>query len=443
MAVAGLSNTVKTTASPSITEDDRPVRSRAIAWSVAAVIVVECLYAWWTASCGFFWQDDFIDLQALHQLGFGGRLLEQPVFGHFIPGFTLVDYLLSLLVPYQWWLVVLIEVALFAVSLILLDRLLATLFGSSWLCVALIAVAGASFSLVPSLVWWATALEYLVAIPATLLACLFHVRYLQSGQVRNAVFGGVALAVGFAFYDGLFVSVLFIVLMTVLFWPAGPGLHGIVQTVAVHPRAWVCYGVPVALELGWRFAHHGLYVTGGSATAGQALGFVGLSWTQTLIPLTFGVDLWVLSAHAERAVAGLLGQVLFIGFVVGTILRRRSAWRAWVLLGSTFFCECSARRRHPRGHLRPGGRQRCQVCRPRRLLPCDRCRFRAAPSSSADVWRVCRERPGGDSEKSESELPPHHKTSLVPGLSSSSPCWLSSSSTAWPWSSTRIEMQNQ
>jgi hypothetical protein len=308
-----------------------------MAWSVVAVIVVECLYALWTASRGFFWQDDFIDLQALHQLGFGGRLLEQPVFGHFIPGFTLVDYLLSLVVPYQWWLVVLIEVALLAASLILLDRLLATLFGSSWLCVALIAVAGASFSLVPSLVWWATALEYLVAIPATLLACLFHVQYLRSGQVRNAAFGAVALAVGFAFYDGLFVSVLFIVLMTVLFWPVGPGLHGIVQTIAVHARAWVCYGVPIALELGWRFAHHGLYATGGSATTGQTLTFVGLSWTQTLIPLTFGVDVWLLPAHAERVVAGILGQVLVVAFVIGTILRRRSAWRAWVLLGSTFF----------------------------------------------------------------------------------------------------------
>jgi hypothetical protein len=142
--------------------------------------------------------------------------------------------------------------------------------------------------------------------------------------------------IGFAFYDGLIVSVVFIVLMTLLFWPAGPGLHGITQTLTVHARAWLCYGIPVALELGWRFAHPGLYVTGGSATTSQVLGFVGLSWTQTLIPLTFGPDVWVFSTHAERMFAGLLGQVLFIGFVVGSIIRRRSAWRAWVLLGSTF-----------------------------------------------------------------------------------------------------------
>jgi hypothetical protein len=336
MAVAGLNKTGEDPASHLIPDDDRPVRSRAVVWSVAAVIGLECLYALWTASRGYFWQDDFLDLGTLRQVGFDGRLFELPVFGHFIPGFTFVDYLVSLIVPYPWWLIVLIEVVLFGLSLFLLDRLLVLLFGSSWLGVVLVALAGASFSLVPSLVWWSTALEYLVAIPATLLACIFHVRYLRSGRIQYAVLGGAALLVGFAFYDGLIVSVVFIVLMTLLFWPTGPGLHGITQTLTVHARAWLCYGIPVALELAWRFAHPGLYVTGGSATGSQVLGFVGLSWTQTLIPLTFGADVWVFSTHAERLFAGLLGQALFIGFVVGSMIRRRSAWRAWVLLGSTF-----------------------------------------------------------------------------------------------------------
>lgn len=300
-------------------------------------MVVESLYALWTASRGYFLQDDFLDLQVVRNLGFGGRLLEQPVFGHFIPGFNLVDYLLSLIVPYQWWLIVLIDILLFGLSLILLDRLLTTLFGPSWLGVALVALAGASFSLVPSFVWWSTALEYLVAIPATLLACIFHVRYLRTRQLRNSVFGAIALAVGFAFYDGLFVSVLFIVLMTALYWPVGPGLRGAVESLAVNSRAWLCYGVPVALELGWRLAHPDLYVSAGSATIGQTLGFIGLSWTQTVIPLTFGVDPWLFPAHAERVLAGLLGQIAFIGFFVFTVMRRRSAWRAWLLFVLTFF----------------------------------------------------------------------------------------------------------
>lgn len=322
---------------PSSATDDRAVRSRALTWSLIAVVLIECLYALWTASRGYFLQDDFLDLQATRQLGLGGRLLEHPVFGHFIPGFNFVDYLLSLIVPYQWWLIVLIEIVLFGLSLILLHRLLTTLFGPTWLGLALIAVAGASFSLVPSFVWWSTALEYFVAIPATLLACLFQVRYLRSERLGDAVLGATSIAIGFAFYDGLFVSVLFIVLMTVLFWPVGPGVRGAIETLAVHSRAWVCYGIPVVFELGWHLTHPGLYVTAGSATVGQTFGFIGLSWTQTLIPLTFGIDPWLLPAHAERLVAGLVGQAVFIGFFLFTLLKRRSAWRAWILFGCTFF----------------------------------------------------------------------------------------------------------
>ena len=322
---------------PAKTGESQIARNRSLTWSVFTVIFVECLYALWTASRGYFLQDDFLDLQRVRQIGFDGRLLEHPVFGHFIPGFNFIDYLLSLIVPYQWWLIVLIDVLLFALSLALLDRLLTSLFGPSWLCLVLVAVAGASFSLVPSFVWWSTALEYLVAIPATLLACLCHVRYLRDGQLRYAVFGVISIAVGFAFYDGLIVSVLFIALMTVLFWPAGPGVRGAFETLAVHSRAWVCYAALVVLELGWRLYHPDLYVRPGSAAIGQTLAFIGLSWTQTVVPLTFGVDVWLLPVHAERVLAGLLGQAVFIAFFVFTLARRRSAWRAWVLLGCTFF----------------------------------------------------------------------------------------------------------
>jgi hypothetical protein len=272
----------------------------------------------------------------MRHLGLGWHLFEQPVFGHFIPGFTFVDYLVSLIAPYQWWVIVLIEVSLFALSLLLLTRLLTILFGPSWLNVLLIALAGASFSLVPSLVWWSTALEYLVAVPAALLALISHVRYVRSGRVRYLVLGALSIAVGLAFYDGFFVSVFFMALMTVLMWPVGRGLPGAARTFAVYWRAWVCYGIPIAMDLAWRLAHPNLYLSSFSSTADQALTFVVLSWTQTFVPLTAGVYVWLLPLHTERVVAGLLGQALLVVFIVGTILKRRAAWRAWLLLGGTF-----------------------------------------------------------------------------------------------------------
>jgi hypothetical protein len=336
MPVAALNERAMSPAPPSVAGNERPVRGRAITWSILAVLLVETLYALWTASRGYFLLDDFIDLQTMRHLGLGWHLFEQPVFGHFIPGFTFVDYLVSLISPYQWWVMVLIEVSLFALSLLLLTRLLTILFGPSWLNVLLIALAGASFSLVPSLVWWSTALEYLVAVPAALLALICHVRYVGSGGVRYVVFGTFSIAVGLAFYDGFFVSVFFMALMTVLMWPVGPGMPGAARTFALYWRAWVCYGIPIAMDLAWRFAHPSLYLSSFSSTLDQALTFVVLSWTQTFVPLTIGVYVWLLPVHVERVVAGVLGQALLVVFVVGTVLRRRAAWRAWLLLGGTF-----------------------------------------------------------------------------------------------------------
>jgi hypothetical protein len=67
----------------------------------AAVIVVESLYALWIASRGYFFQDDFLDFQVARQLGLGKRLLEQPVFGHFLPAFNVAMYLVSSITPYR------------------------------------------------------------------------------------------------------------------------------------------------------------------------------------------------------------------------------------------------------------------------------------------------------------------------------------------------------
>ena len=311
-------------------------RTGLLSGTVAGVIVVESLYVLWSASRGFFFQDDFVDLALVKQLGFNGRMLEQPIFGHFIPGYNAVNYLVVSRTPYQWPMIEAADVLLFALSLFLLHRLLMTLFGPTWIGVVLVALAGASFSFIPSIIWWASGLEQLVAIPAVLLAILCHVRYLSSGRLRHALYGSLALAIGLAFYDGTLVGALFIVLMTVLFWPMRPGLRGILRTLFAHWRAWLCYAVPIALDLGWRFTHNSLYATPPLPSPGQALQFISLSWTQTFVPLMFGLDAWSLPSHLERFMAGAIGQVALVVFVVWTIHRRSTAGRAWVLFGVTF-----------------------------------------------------------------------------------------------------------
>jgi hypothetical protein len=315
-------------------EDRAP--QRLILGAVAAVIVVESLYVFWTVSRGFFFQDDYLDLGLARQQGFTGRMIEQPVFGHFIPGYNAVNYLLASRGPYDWNAVEVVDVLLFALSLFLLHCVLVRLFGPTWTGVVLVALAGASFSLVPSIVWWASGLQQLVAIPAILLTILCHIRYLSTGRIRHAVYGGLALTVGLAFYDGALLGALFILLMTLFFWKPRTGGGGPARTFWLSRSAWIAYGIPVALDLGWRFTHHDLYATPPLPHAIEAIQFISLSWTQTFIPLLFGVNVWLLAGHLERLLVGALGQMVLIAFVVWSIHRRPTAWRAWVVFGLTF-----------------------------------------------------------------------------------------------------------
>ena len=314
----------------------RPATTRGLVWAVTTVVVIESLYVLWTAWRGYFFQDDFVDFAVDRQLGFGRKLLEQPVFGHFIPGYNVVNYLVASNLPYRWPIIEAADVLLFALSLVLLYRLLTTIFGPTWLSVPLVALAGASFSLVPSLVWWASGLQQLVAIPATLLAIDCQVRYVTTGRIRYALLGGACLTVGLAFYDGVVVSALFIVVMTVLIWPIGRGLRGAAKTVIAAWPAWLCFGIPVALDLGWRFSHSALYTTPPLASPVQTLQFVWLSWSQTFIPLVYGIDAWVLPTHLERVVLDTAGLMVSLVAIAATLYRRWEAGRAWILFGSTF-----------------------------------------------------------------------------------------------------------
>ena len=231
---------------------------RSISWAIGLTILIESLYVLWTASRGFFYQDDFVDFAEARRLGFDGRLLEQPVFGHFIPGYNLVNYVFSSFTPYHWPIVEVADVLIFATSLALLYVVMKLLFGLRWQIVPLIALAGASFSMVPSIDWFASGLQ-LVSITATLLLLICHIRFVTTGLVRFAILGAVSLAIALAFYDGALVSVVFIVLMTVLIWPVAPGISGTAGSLFEYWQAWICYGAVVALDLGWRFTHSILF----------------------------------------------------------------------------------------------------------------------------------------------------------------------------------------
>jgi hypothetical protein len=73
----------------------------------------------------------------------------------------------------------------------------------------------------------------------------------------------------------------------------------------------------------------------------QGLQFISFSWTQTLVPMVFGVDAWLFGSHFGRIVAGAIGEAVAVPFIVWTILRKPAAGRAWILFGVTFLTMAS------------------------------------------------------------------------------------------------------
>ena len=74
------------------------------------------------------------------------------------------------------------------------------------------------------------------------------------------------------------------------------------------------------------------YATPPLPAPSQALEFISLSWTQTFVPLVFGIDPWLFSGHGERVAFGVIGQAVVLTVAGATIMRRPAAWRPWVLL---------------------------------------------------------------------------------------------------------------
>lgn len=100
-------------------------------------------------------------------------------------------------------------------------------------------------------------------------------------------------------------------------------------------RVWVLYVVPVAL---YSVVYVRGYVAGGQlqSPSGATVGpFLVDSWFRVVAPDTFGLYIPQTndSTAAILAFAGV--QLLVVAGVFWTLVRRRSAWRAWLFLAVT------------------------------------------------------------------------------------------------------------
>ncbi|WP_214403229.1 hypothetical protein [Pseudonocardia lacus] len=324
----------------------RPLRSRvegfredpgSLVLPIAALLVLgQLVLRGWAAAGGFYLLDDFIFIDRAVSLPFDLRIFEA-YNGHVMPGsFALVEALTGV-APLSWPAVVVLGLLQQLAIDVALLRLLVLLFGRRPAVLVPFALYVTSSITLPAFLWWAAALNQLPMQLAVLLALHYHVRYLRSDDLRDAVRVAVAVAAGLLFSEKTLLALPLLVALTLFWFTTGGPLARLGETLRRHRIAWLGLGV-----LGGAYsAYYVLNVTSpivGTPTLSDIGDLVGPALQRSVLPgLVGGPWTWedfppTLAIADPPAVLEWLSMAVAAVVVVVSVLRRRGAVRAWVLL---------------------------------------------------------------------------------------------------------------
>jgi hypothetical protein len=298
---------------------------------VAFVVVFDYAYA----SRSYFFGDDFVVFWQGRLHGLTLDYLTSPATAHFAPGHRLLSYGLYRIAGLDFGAALVLLLAFHAVSVVLMQRILAGLFGRVWWTFALAFAFGLSVFYM-SMLWWFS--PGLLALPATAfsLACIHA--YLWWWRTRRRVWviwSVLALCGALLFYEKAVLVPVYLVLMQLLLLAPSQQLGVRLRVVLRQWRIWLLYAAPVVLYL--VVVLTGNYEEGGSKLPVSIFpDYLRAAWFDGFAPGVLGVRVPDSSLSVGEHVAVFATQALFVGAVVVSILRRRSAWRAWVFLALAF-----------------------------------------------------------------------------------------------------------
>jgi len=299
------------------------------------IAIQTCLISYVITTSGYN-QDDYLWLSLARAGGFSGLTVERGVFGSFNPGFQIGDILLASLKPIPRWPAVLVTALLYGACLLAFYRLLTLLIGNRPIILPMIFCAGLSGLLATSIEWWTAALNSLPAVACDLLALDALIRYALSGNRRHLWVSVLAFGVGIQFYEPSVTFIAVLLTFDVLFLAPMSGSWSRRLSAILRPWwKWPAFIAPVAFDLGWRVTHPNLYALPPLANVGALLRFIGLGWAEGFVPMSFGIHYQRLP-HSWQPVILFACQGVLVGIVLITCLRRRAAWRAWVVFAAGF-----------------------------------------------------------------------------------------------------------
>lgn len=282
-----------------------------------------------------YWYDDLLHLAEVRAgLGLSYHDLMLPVFGHMIPGFRLVFWLLQHGFPGQYRVALVLEALCAGGSTLVLGRILRLISRRPMASAVIAALVAFSAAQVGTWTWFSQAL---VAMPSTLLSLLAIERFLTWRQDRRPdllVGCLVSWVLGLAFYEKAALVPVWLFLLVAFVLPERWTPRAAVREVVDTWRAWIGF---VLLGVVWLVAYHsGAYgSTVPSPSAGQFAGFTRIAWFKNFWVSAVG-GATLVGVPQGGTLVRLAGQALFVALVVVTVSFRRQAWRAWVFFVLAF-----------------------------------------------------------------------------------------------------------
>lgn len=300
------------------------------------LIAVQVAFRTWAVSGSHFLVDDYIFLSAIARdeddLDWYLRIHQ----GHFMPlSFVLVK--LVSFAPAFSWAAVTVEIAVLqALASLAAWWMLRTVFGNRPAVLGLLGFYLFAPLTLPSIMWWAVAINQLPHQIAVCIALGAHVQYLRTRKARWLALATVGLLVGLLAYTKTALVFPVLAALPLLWFTSGSLGRRIAQALRTWWRAWVVYGVLAVCFLGVYLHQSVAENLNGQGGHNAELAYTFIVYT--LVPSLVGGPLtWKLFAAGpisyvdpSHAVV-VLSTLVTVSVVAIVWLTRRHALRAlWI-----------------------------------------------------------------------------------------------------------------
>lgn len=313
-------------------------RIRRSSWSLPAAVTFVALVVWWIVQeRGFYRVDDY---QYFHEAQTFGRFsktwLTSVYYQHFAPLHRLVFSLGDHATVRSWRAILLLELGMLGVMLAAYIGILRMLFGRQRGLMLVVAIVASSLYFAIPLAWPSAGLQGLPDVAAGTVTLYCFLRAIRDRQPLWAVLAALSLAAGLLFYIRPLLTVGVVVLVRVLFLEEDLRPRALARSLR---RDWWAF-LPIAIVIGvylfYILDHHVLTSAPKRTVPIDQIPQLTKNFLAgNLIPAIGGVLPGPFRPRGLLGSAAVLAlHVLVVATFALSLVRKRSAWRAWFFIAA-------------------------------------------------------------------------------------------------------------